>query len=360
MTQALRLAQKGLYTTHPNPRVGCVLTRADQVVGKGWHQAAGGDHAEIAALKEAGAAASGATAYVTLEPCAHQGRTGACADELLKAGIKRVVAAVSDPFPEVAGKGLDRLREAGVQVETGLMEKQARNLNSGFFSRHTRGRPWVRVKTAQSLDGRTALANGESKWITSEQSREDVQHWRACSDAILTGIETVIADDPRMTVRSRDVSRQPLRVIADSHFRIDRSMQILNPADRALVIGCKQGSAMERLQEQGVDCALVPENPDDGRTDLRCLLETLGERGINEVQVEAGATLCGALLYENLVDEILLYQAPSLLGDDGAPAFSIGPLESVSQGVHLEVLDMVRTGPDLRYRLAPRQEKQGS
>lgn len=353
MALALRLAEKGLYTTHPNPRVGCVIASGEKIIGTGWHRVAGEGHAEVFALAEAGENARGATAYVTLEPCAHQGRTAACADALVEAGVARVVAAVTDPFPEVAGKGLERLRQAGIQVDSGLMEKQASALNAGFFSRVTRGRPWVRVKTAQSLDGRTALANGESKWITSAQSRDDVQHWRARSDAILTGVATVAADDPQMTVRTRDVVRQPLRVILDSRFRIDPSARILGEPGRALVIGCEENAAMATLQAQGTECMLVKADPLTGRTDLEGALQILGERGINEVQVEAGGTLCGALLCAGLVDEIVLYQAPRLMGSGGKPAFSFGPLESMAQGVHLEVLDVVSTGPDLRFRLVP-------
>ena len=356
MTQALRLAEQGLNTSHPNPRVGCVITQSERVVGTGWHRAAGEDHAEIGALKDAGSDARGATVYVTLEPCAHTGRTGACTEALIEAGVGRVVAAVTDPFHEVSGKGINRLRAEGIQVDTGLMQQQALALNAGFFSRIQRGRPWVRVKSAQSMDGRTALSNGESKWITSEASRADVQNWRARSDAILTGIGTVLADDPRMTVRSGDVIRQPLRVVLDSQFRISNSAQILNPPDRALVIGCHAGTAMNQLGTNGVECIVAPADPVSSGVDLKCALEVLGEREINEVQVEAGGQLCGALLAAGLVDEILLYQAPVLLGVDAAPAFSIGPLETMAQGVHLEVLDTTRIGPDTRYRLAPRQE----
>ena len=356
MTLALRLAQKGVNSTHPNPRVGCVITQSGEIVGSGWHHLAGEDHAEIDALKDAGVKAAGATVYVTLEPCAHQGRTGACAKALVEAGVKRVVSAVKDPFPKVAGDGFQHLRDVGIEVEVGLMEKQARELNAGFFSRIERGRPWVRVKTAQSLDGRTALSNGESKWITSEQSRADVQQWRARSDAIMTGIGTVIADDPRMTVRDIDVPRQPLRVIVDSDFRVDPAAKILNPVDRALVLGCRPGESMEQLQANGVECLVLPEEPDSTGVDLESVLQTLGDREINEVQVEAGSRLCGALLCANLVDEILVYQAPLLLGNDAAPAFSIGPLESVAQGVHLELLDTIRVGSELRYRMIPRKD----
>ena len=351
MALALRLAEKGLYTTHPNPRVGCVIADSSRVIGTGWHHAAGEDHAEIIALKEAGTAATGATAYVTLEPCAHQGRTGACTDALLEAGVARVVAAVSDPFPEVDGKGFNRLQSGGVQVECGLMKTQARALNAGFFSRIERGRPWVRIKSAQSLDGRTALASGPSKWITSEQSRLDVQTWRARSDAILTGVGTVNADNPRMTVRIAGITKQPLCVIVDSEFRTDVESRVLESPQRVLIVGCIPGPGKDMLVDRGVECLVVGREGPEGRTSLPQLLQALCERGINEVQVEAGSTLCGALLSQGLVDEILLYQAPRLLGIDAPPAFAIGPLETIDQGVHLEVREIIRTGPDWRIRL---------
>jgi len=355
MSLALRLAEKGLYTTHPNPRVGCVIADSERMLGQGWHRAAGQEHAEVGALGQAGKSASGATAYVTLEPCSHEGRTGACADALVRAGIARVVAAVSDPNPAVSGKGFERLRQSGVRVETGLLENQARELNAGFFSRMLRGRPWVRVKAAQSLDGRTALHNGESRWISSEQSRQDVQHWRARSDAILTGIGTVRADNPRMTIRRPDAAGQPLRVIADSGFSIDMNSLILQAPGRALVVGCSPGPDLDRLSKAGVDCIAVGSSSQSGRVNLPALLGALAEREINEVQVEAGSILCGALLTSKLVDEIVLYQAPLLLGVDAPPAFSVGPLESMAQGVHLEVREIVRTGPDWRIRLFPRE-----
>ena len=353
MSLALKLAEKGLYTTHPNPRVGCVIADSHRVLGQGWHEAAGREHAEVGALGQAGDAARGATAYVSLEPCSHEGRTGACANALVKAGIARVVAAVSDPNPEVSGKGFERLRQAGVRVEMGLLESQARALNAGFFSRMLRGRPWLRVKAAQSLDGRTALHNGESRWISSEQSRRDVQHWRARSDAILTGIGTVRADNPRMTVRRPDNIRQPLRVIVDSKFSIDTGSRILESPGEALVVGLAPGPELDRLSRAGVECLAVGGHDEATGVDLNALLGALAERQINEVQVEAGSTLCGALLTGGLVDEILLYQAPLLLGVDAAPAFSFGPLDSMAQGLHLEIREIVRIGPDLRMRLIP-------
>ena len=354
MTLALRLAEKGLYSTHPNPRVGCVIARGEKVLGRGWHRAAGEPHAEILALEDAGGLATGATAYVTLEPCAHTGRTGPCADALVEAGIARVVCAISDPNSRVDGKGFERLRSSGVEVDTGLMESAARELNAGFFKRMAQGLPWVRIKTAQSLDGRTALGSGDSRWISSDASRCDVQRWRARSDALLTGVGTVLADDPRLTVRLAEVERQPLRVIADSHFRVAEGFRILDPPDSVLVVGCVPGPGSDALGALGVECLCIADDG-RGRVSLPSLLAALGERGINEVQVEAGSTLCGALLTQGLVDEVLMYQAPLLLGDGAPPAFAIGRLESMSERVHLEVGEIVRTGSDWRIRMFPKR-----
>lgn len=354
MALALREAARGLATTHPNPRVGCVIADTSGVIATGWHRTAGEEHAEPAALRQAGDRARGATAYVTLEPCAHQGRTAPCTQALIQAGISRVVAAMEDPNPEVSGRGFKQLREAGVQVDSGLMEGQARELNAGFVSRMSRGRPWVRIKSAQSLDGRTALGNGDSKWITSEASRKDVQQWRARSDAILTGSATVKADNPRMTVRLPDSARQPLRVVVDSNFSVCPESRIFQAPGDSLVAGCSAGDGQKALVAQGIECIELPED-DNGRVDLPALLQALGKRGINEVQVEAGGTLCGALLCRGLVDEVLLYQAPCLLGLEAAPAFSFGPLESVSERMHLEAVETLKVGPDWRFRLRPQE-----
>lgn len=354
MALALRLAEKGLYTTHPNPRVGCVIADAGRVLGKGWHRAAGEAHAEIMALRDAGSAAAGATAYVTLEPCVHEGRTAPCADALVDAGVARVVGAVADPNPEVDGKGFEHLRRAGIEVEEGLMESQALELNAGFFTRMVKRRPWIRVKAAQSLDGRTALGNGESQWISSGASRQDVQRWRARSDAILTGVGTVLADDPRMTVRLGEVEHQPLRVILDSRFRVEPGLKILEQADSVLIVGCTPSPRLEALEALGAECMLVGDDG-HGRVGLPALMRALGERPINEVQVEAGSTLCGALLAAGLVDEVLVYLAPCLLGEGAPPAFSFGPLESMAERVHLGVREIVRTGQDWRIRLTPKR-----
>lgn len=354
MALALRLARKGICTTHPNPRVGCVISKDGAVIGTGWHRAAGEPHAEVFALAEAGDQARGSTVYTTLEPCSHAGRTPPCADQLIQSGISRLVCAMEDPNPRVDGGGIERLREAGVEVRLGLMKGQALMLNQGFIKRMASGLPWVRIKAAQSLDGRTALSNGESQWISSEQSRADVQRWRARSDAILTGIGTVVADNPRMTVRDGAGLRQPLRVIVDSSFRVDPKSRVFLEPGAALVVGCEDGPQKAALEASGIECCLCDQV--QGRVDLRALLRLLGKRNINEIQVEAGATLCGALLMGDLVDEVLLYQAATLLGDEAHPAFSIGVLEAVTQGVRFDIRESIRVGADWRFRLTRKLE----
>lgn len=376
MAEALRLARKGLYTTDPNPRVGCVIADGTQISGRGWHAAAGGPHAEIAALQDAAlrrpaAPLRGQTAYVTLEPCSHHGRTPPCADALVAAGIARVVIACADPNPRVNGGGVARLRAAGVEVQSGLMAAAAAALNCGFLMRMQAGRPWVRVKSAISLDGRTALRNGESRWISSEQSRRDVQHWRARSSAILTGIGTVLADDPRLDARLEDSAEaatetaveaaveaavegnvlQPLRVVADSRWRTPPASRILQDPTRTLLAGDRDQPVPAALQALGARCLPLPAR--SGRVDLEALLRALAELEINEVQVEAGARLCGALLGAGLVDEWLVYQAPVLLGDGGPGLAALGPLESMAERTHLEVLETTHFGDDLRIRLKP-------
>jgi len=351
MAAALRLARKGLYTTDPNPRVGCVIADGQGILGRGWHEYAGGPHAEIAALHDAGGAVRGHTAYVTLEPCAHHGRTPPCADALLEAGIARVIIASEDPNPSVDGGGLERLRQAGVAVETGLMAAEAEVLNAGFLMRMRAGRPWLRIKSAISLDGRTALRSGDSKWISSDDSRRDVQRWRARSSAILTGIETVLADDPAMTARVDEAVRQPLRVIADSTWRTPPHSRILADPETSLLAGDRGAAVPGKLQACGVECLRLPAQASG--VDLAALMSALADREINEVQVEAGARLCGALLRAGLVDELLIYQAPVLLGDGGPGPFALGPLESMQERTHLKVLETTRFGDDLRIRLQP-------
>jgi diaminohydroxyphosphoribosylaminopyrimidine deaminase/5-amino-6-(5-phosphoribosylamino)uracil reductase len=355
MAMALSLAQKGLNTTHPNPRVGCVIADGENILGQGWHEFAGGPHAEIVALREAGEPSRGNTVYVTLEPCSHHGLTAPCVDALVEAGVKRVVIAVEDPNPQVNGAGIRRLSEAGIAVDTGLMETQAEALNCGFLSRMRLKRPWVRIKAAQSLDGRTALENGRSRWISCGASRRDVQRWRARSSAVLTGIGTVLADNPSMNARvlkdQEAVLRQPLRVIVDSRWRTPPGSRILADPDTALIAGDREAGIPESLADTGVRC--LPLVAKKGRVDLQALMQTLANEGSNEVQVEAGAVLCGALLKARLVDEILIYQAPVLLGDGGPGAFAIGPLESMDKRTHLRVLETRHIGADLRLRMKP-------
>ena len=348
MALALRLAERGLFTTDPNPRVGCVIADGERIVGQGWHEVTGGAHAEIAALNDAAEPVAGMTAYVTLEPCAHHGRTPPCADALMDAGIGRVVVAVEDPNHEVSGGGLVRLREAGVSVETGLMADRAEALNCGFMKRMRTGRPWVRIKSAVSLDGRTALANGESKWISCEASRQDVQRWRARSSAILTGIGTVLADDPAMTARVPGAVKQPIRVIADSHWRTPPDSRIL--ADPGSVVIAGLGEPPGELVDIGARCLALP---GDQHVAPAALLDALGGLELNEIQVEAGARLSGSLLQGGLVDELLLYQAPVMMGEGGPGPFAFGPLESMRQRAHFKVRETRQIGRDLRYLLSP-------
>ena len=347
MAQALRLAERGLYGTSPNPRVGCVLVRAGDVVGTGWHRCAGEPHAEVHALREAGATAHGATAYVTLEPCSHHGRTPPCADALIEARVARVVVAAQDPNPQVAGEGIARLRAAGIAVESGLMETEARELNVGFFARMTRGMPWVRSKIAMSLDGRTALGNGKSQWITGDAARQDVQRWRARSCAVLTGINTVLPDDARLNVREIETSRQPLRVVLDSQLRIPLEARVLYDGGNTLIYTALRNERKTALlQDLGATVTVMPDG--EGRVDLPAMLRDLAQRGCNEVLVESGSTLNGALLRAGLADELLLYLAPQLLGDAARGMAQLGELTSLDQRVGLKWQDMRQVGEDLR------------
>jgi len=355
MAVAFQLAYKGLATTHPNPRVGCVIARNEQLVGRGWHRKAGEAHAEINALISAGDKASGATAYVTLEPCSHRGRTPPCVDALIEAKIARVVCALEDPNPAVNGTGIKQLLSAGIEVQSGLMAAQAEELNAGFLMRMRHGRPWVRIKLAQSMDGHIALSDGSSQWISGPAARADVQRWRARSDAILTGIGTVLADDPSLNVRLGDSARQPVRVIADSHWRTPPDARLLEIPGKVLIAGLEQREIPKALADT---CAELVELPSaGGHVDLEKLLQELGRRGINEVQVEAGAIFCGALLQRALVDEVLIYQAPVLLGGGCVSPFATPPLDNMDDRVHLKWMDSRRIGNDLRLRLAPAWEK---
>ena len=346
MAQALRLAERGLYTTSPNPRVGCVLVRDGIVVGEGWHERAGEPHAEIHALRAAGDAARGATVYVTLEPCSHHGRTPPCADALIEAGVVRVVVAVQDPNPQVAGQGISRLRAAGIEVECGLMEAAARELNIGFFTRMTRGTPWVRSKIAASLDGRTALANGESKWITGASARQDVQHWRARSCAVLTGIGTVLADDPQLNVRDFATSRQPLRAVVDSMLRLPPNARLLQDSGTVVYTVTQDAQKIAALEQSGARVVVLPDV--NGQVDVAAVLRDLAMQGCNEVLVEAGSKLNGALLNEGLVDELVLYLAPQLLGDMTRGMARLDELTSLDQRINLEWQDVRHVGMDLR------------
>ncbi len=349
MAQALRLAEQGLYSTSPNPRVGCVLVNDGRVVGSGWHRRAGEAHAEVLALQQAGKAARGATAYVSLEPCSHHGRTPPCADALISAGVSRVVAAVADPNPQVAGAGSDKLRAAGIAIEIGLMEAAAHELNIGFFSRMTRDRPWVRSKIGMSLDGRIALDNGVSKWITGEAARRDVQHWRARSSAVLTGIDTVLADDARLNVRDISGARQPLRAVLDSKLRIPLDSRILQGAENDNVLiytAISNSKKNSELEQAGASLCVIPDG--NGRVNLPAMMRDLSQRGCNEVLVEAGSTLNGALLRAGLTDELVLYIAPQLLGDMARGMMQLGEIGSLDQCVKLEWKDMRLVGKDLR------------
>jgi diaminohydroxyphosphoribosylaminopyrimidine deaminase/5-amino-6-(5-phosphoribosylamino)uracil reductase len=355
MARALELAARGLYTTKPNPAVGCVLVRGSEIVATGYTQPAGGPHAERVALAAAGERARGATAYVTLEPCCHQGRTGPCTRALLGAGIARVVYAVRDPNPLVGGGGAQALEQAGVAVAGGLLARAAEDLNRGFFARMQRGRPWVRSKLAASLDGRTALANGASRWITGDAARRDVHRFRARAGAILTGSGTVRLDDPALTARLDDPGvdvRQPLRVVLDSRFAMPPGARVLAGAGQALVLGAVADAAREQaLTAAGARVERVPAV--NGRCDLGAVLARLAALEVNDVWVEAGATLNGALLAAGLIDEMLLYVAPRIFGSAARGMFDLPELAALEEAVQLEFTDVRRVGPDLRITARP-------
>ncbi len=346
MAEALRLAEGGLYTATPNPRVGCLIVKDGEVVGRGFHARAGEPHAEVLALREAKAHARGSTVYVSLEPCNHYGRTPPCAEALVTAAVGRVVVAMEDPNPRVAGRGIERLRQAGIEVDCGVLEEEARALNVGFVSRMTRGRPWVRMKIAASLDGRTALPDGTSQWITGEAARRDAHHWRARSCAILTGIGTVREDDPRLTVRDVETPRQPLRVVVDSRLETPESARLLDGGPVLIACARSDREAAERLQDRGAEVVSLP-NP-SGKVDLPALLRLLAERGINEVLVEAGTKLNGSLLREALVDELLIYLAPCLLGEAARGVANLPACEDLGARLRLRLRDLRHVGEDLR------------
>jgi diaminohydroxyphosphoribosylaminopyrimidine deaminase/5-amino-6-(5-phosphoribosylamino)uracil reductase len=347
MARALRLAEQGRQTTQPNPRVGCVIVRDGVMVGEGFHKRAGEPHAEVHALRMAGDKARGADVFVTLEPCSHFGRTPPCADGLIAAGVRKVWVAMQDPNPEVAGQGLERLRAAGIEVECGLMQAQAQALNRGFVMRMLRGRPFVTLKLAASLDGRTAMANGESQWITSEAARADVHRLRADAGAVLTSSATVLADDPELTVRHVEAQRQPDRIVLDPRGRVSASAKVWNQGARRILLTTHTQAAMPA----GVEVAQLDRAGE--YFSLGVAMAELGRLKINEVLVECGPTLAGLLLQAEVVDELALYIAPMLLGDAARPLARLPGLEHLAQRLRLEWRDVRVVGPDLRLTASP-------
>lgn len=356
MARAVQLASRGLFTTHPNPRVGCVIANSSGILGEGWHRVPGGPHAEIVAIQDAATIPEDATLYVTLEPCCHSGKTPACTNALLDAGIKRVVAAMLDPNPLVSGRGISVLRNAGVAVEVGLLSEQAEKLNPGFISRMTRKRPFVRCKMAMSIDGRTAMASGESKWITGDAARLDVQRLRAASAAIMTGIGTVESDNPSLNVRwdalehidnSLDgiKSKQPLRVVVDSALQIRNDAKLLNINGNTLM-ACASGYADDDRFHDNVDVVALDNG--SGRVDLSALMRSLGEMEINEVLLESGATLAGAMLREKLVDELVIYMSARVMGDGARGLFHLSGLDKMADCLKLDIKDIRPVGEDWR------------
>ena len=361
MSQALKLAAKGRFTTSPNPTVGCVIVADGKIAGQGFTRPAGGNHAEIEALQNAGDTdVAGATAYVSLEPCSHQGKTGPCVEALIAAGIGRVVIACEDPNPQVAGSGIEKLQAAGIQVESGLLEDQARDINRGFIKRHEQGTPWVLVKMAASLDGRTAMASGQSQWITTPPARQDVQRLRAGSCAIITGIGTQLMDDPSLTVRItheelgvEDSLQQPLRVVVDSKCQMAATARMFEQPGPTLIAtldGESQREKSQALIDAGAEVVFLPAIGE--HIDLQALLVALAARGCNQVMVEAGAGLAGAFIAEGLLDELVCYWAPKLFGNDARPMFNL-PIRTIDAHLALSVKDMRMIGEDIRVTLTP-------
>lgn len=355
MSRALFLAKKGIYTTAPNPNVGCVLVKEGEIVGEGWHEKAGEPHAEINALKQAGGKAEGATAYVTLEPCCHYGKTPPCTDALIKAKVKRVVAAMIDPHSKVAGQGLKQLESVGVFVERGLLEEQAKELNLGFIKRMQKRLPYVRCKLAMSLDGRTAMASGESKWITSAAAREDVQYLRARSSAILTGVGTVLADDPSMTVRLDDIDvQQPIRIVVDTNLSMPTDAKMLKEPGQTVLMTCSADEHIaQALKGAGADIHMMPYC--NTSVDLASVLQELSDMYINDVLLETGATLSGAMLQAGLIDELIIYMAPVLMGNNARGLFALRGLETMQDKIELEITDTRLVGQDLRITAKVKQ-----
>ena len=365
MQRALTLAARGLETTDPNPRVGCVVAQHGRIIGEGWHERAGEPHAEVAALRAAGAQAAGAALYVTLEPCSHHGRTPPCVEALTAARVARVVYATDDPNPQVSGRGAAALRAAGIVVEAGLMTEEATELNAGFMKRMRERRPLLRVKLAMSLDGRTALASGESRWITGEAARHDVHRWRARSSAVLTGVGTVLADDPRLDVRLPDEPgaqrrRQPLRIVLDTQLRTPPQARLLDGGGEVLILTALTAADDARAAALTARGARVESLPTvDGRLALPAVLDRLGELELNEILVEAGATLAGEFLRTSLADELLLYVGPRLLGPAARALVTLPELHRLHEAPTFTLIDMQLLGEDLRLRLQPRAPAQG-
>lgn len=355
MARALQLATKGIYTTAPNPNVGCVLVKDSEVIGEGWHQKAGEAHAEINALKQAGNKAEGATAYVTLEPCCHHGKTPPCSDALIKAKVKRVVAAMVDPHSKVEGKGLKQLESAGIFVEHGLLEEQAKELNLGFIKRMQKRLPYVRCKLAMSLDGRTAMASGESKWITSSAAREDVQRLRAKSTAILTGVGTVLADDPSMTVRLDGIdAQQPMRVVVDTNLSMPTDAKMLKEPGQTVLMTCSADEHIaQALKDAGADIHMMPYC--NTSVDLKSVLQQLSDMQVNDVLLETGATLSGAMLQAGLIDELIIYMAPVLMGNDARGLFALPGLDAMKEKIELDIIDQRLVGQDIRITAKVKQ-----
>lgn len=357
MARAIQLAERGLYTTDPNPCVGCVIVKDDVIVGEGAHLRAGEAHAEVNALAQAGERAEAATAYVSLEPCSHFGRTPPCSQALIKAGVTRVVSAMQDPNPQVAGNGIQQLLNAGIQAEVGLLEAEAKQLNLGYIQRMRSGRPYIRNKLAMSLDGRTALASGESKWITDAAARQDVQRWRARSSAIMTGIGTVLADDPRMTVRLEQDVVMPLRVVIDSNLSMPLDAQILKQEGETCILTCSDDEdTQQQLRDAGAHVQQLAAH--NGSVDLHAAIDYLGERGINDVLLETGATLSGAMLQAGLIDELIIYIAPLLLGDTARGLYHLLGINEMSQRIELDIRDISAVGKDWRVRAIPVMKEQ--
>lgn len=356
MARAIQLAQRGLYSTQPNPRVGCVIVLENQIVGEGYHQKAGGPHAEIHALGEASERAKGATAYVSLEPCSHQGKTPPCVDALIAAGIKRVVCAMLDPNPLVSGKGLEKLKLAGIEILSGVLQSEAESLNPGFIKRMTHGLPFVRVKLAMSLDGRTAMASGESKWITSESARIDVQKLRARSSVVLTGSGTVVADNPAMNVRitaeelGTDITPfQPLRAVIDGQLKVKPDSKIFQQDGDCIIFTCSAFSRTSGFKQKQI----ITITQSSGKVDLLAVMKWLAEEQVNEVHVEAGSELCGALLEHKLVDEMVVYMAPHIMGDSAKGLFHLPDLQQMNQRIDLDIKDIRSIGKDWRITAIP-------